>query len=85
MSEGNKMENRDVKEIKNLIKRNVEDAKQECFAIANPNGLEYDQLSGSEKTLYDLCYYLDGYDNETLEKLIEIIGKMFYDWGEWIR
>ena len=76
------MENQVNKEVIELVKKIVQDqiksAKQECFALANPEGLEYEQLSASERVLYDFCYYLDGYDSEVLEKLVSIINRTFY-------
>jgi len=76
------MESQVNKEVIELVKKIVQDqiksAKQECFALVNPMNLEYDQLSASEKVLYDFCYYIDGYDPSLLEKLVEIINKTFY-------
>jgi len=72
------MVNPDVNQIRRIVKRKVKEAKEECYALANPLQLPYDQLSSSEKTLSDFCYYLDGYDSSTLEKLVEIINKLFY-------
>ena len=73
------MENLKVSQIKKLIKMKVEEARKECFSLANPLGLEYSQLSDSEKAIYDLCFYLDNYDSSTLETLLKIINKMFYE------
>ncbi len=67
-----------MKRIKHLMRNKIKETKEECYALANPLGLPYDQLSSSEKVLSDLCYYLDNYDSETLEKLVEIINKLFY-------
>ena len=73
------METPEVKKIKRIMRNKISEAKEECYSLANPLGLPYDQLSGAERTLSDLCYYLDGYDSSTLEKLTEIINKMFYE------
>ena len=72
------MENLNVEQIKQIVKRKMEEVKEECFELANPQHLDYCQLSSSEKTLYDFCGQIDGYDMETLEKLNEIIVRMFY-------
>ena len=72
------MRSPEMEEIKKIIRRKVENAKQECFKLANPEGLKYDQLSSSERVLYDFCYYLDGYDPNLLDRLIEIINETFY-------
>ena len=76
------MENQVDKGVIELVRKIVQDqtkrAKQECFKLANPMNLEYEQLSASERVLYDFCYYLDGYDSEVLEKLVSIINMTFY-------
>ena len=76
------MENQVDKDVIELVKKIVQDqiksAKQECFKLANPMNLEYEQLSASERALYDFCYFLDGYSSETLEKLVEIVNRTFY-------
>ena len=72
------MENLELNQIKQIVKRKMEEVKEECFELANPLHLDFYQLSDSEKTLFNFCSQLDGYDPETLEKLNEIIMKMFY-------
>ena len=73
------MESLNSNQIKNLIKMKIIEAKQECFDLANPLGLSYEQLSHSERVLFDFCAQIDGYDTDTLEKLNNIISKMFYE------
>ena len=73
------MVNPEINQIRRIMKNKIREVKEECYALANPLQLPYDQLSSSEKTLSDLCYYLDNYDGETLEKLRDIISKMFYE------
>jgi len=73
------MKSIEIEQIKKIVKRKSEEAKEECFKLANPLGLEYSQLSDSEKAIYDLCFYLDNYDSSTLETLLKIINKMFYE------
>jgi len=73
------METPEVKKIKRIMRSKINEAKEECFELVNPQHLPYDQLSYSEKVLSDFCFYLDGYDSSTLEKLTEIINKMFYE------
>ncbi len=73
------MKTPEIEQIKKIMKNKVAEAKEECFQLANPLSLQYDQLGDSEKAIYNLCGYLDGYDQSTLERLVEIIGKMFYE------
>ena len=73
-----KMENTNINQIKRIVKNKIKEAKEECYALVNPLQLPYDQLSYSEKVLSDFCYYLDNYDSSVLERLVEIINKMFY-------
>ena len=77
------MENQVDKEVVELVRKivqeQVENAKTECFKLANPEGLEYEQLSNSERTLYDFCDKIDGYDTRTLEKLKEIISRILME------
>ena len=77
------MENQVDKEIVELVKRivqeQIENAKAECLKLANPENLGYEQLSFSEKTLYDFCSQIDGYDAKTLEKLRDIISKILME------
>ncbi len=72
------MVNPEINQIKRIMKNRIREVKEECYALANPLQLPYDQLSYSEKVLSDFCYYLDNYDANTLERLAEIINKMFY-------
>jgi len=72
------MESPQVSQIKSSVKRRMEEARNECFRLVNPQGLDYSQLSSSEKALFDFCSYLDIYDTETLEKISNIISKTFY-------
>lgn len=78
-----KMENQVDREVVELVKRiiqeQVENAKAECYKLANPEGLEYEQLSDSEKVLYAFCSRIDGYDPKVLEKLKEIINKILVE------
>ncbi len=78
-----KMENQIDEEVVELVKKivqeQIENAKAECFKLANPEGLEYEQLSDSEKVLYDFCSHVDGYDARTLEKLKEIISRILVE------
>ena len=73
------MVNPEINQIRRIMKNKIREVKEECYALANPLQLPYDQLSSSEKTLSDLCYYLDNYDSGVLEKLVEIINEMFYE------
>jgi len=77
------MENQIDKEVVELVRKivqeQVENAKAECFKLANPENLDYEQLSFSEKTLYDFCSQIDGYDVKTLEKLRDIINKVLVE------
>ena len=77
------MENQIDKEVVELVKKivqeQVEEAKQECFRLANPEGLEYEQLSYSEKVLYAFCSQIDGYDVKTLERLKDIISRVLVE------
>ena len=77
------MENQVDKEVVELVRKivqeQVENAKAECFKLANPKGLEYEQLSSSEKVLYDFCSQVDGYDVRTLEKLRDIISRILME------
>lgn len=66
-----------VEIVKRLIREQTQKAKEECFKLANPQNLDYEMLSSSEKALYDFCGYIDGYDTETLETLVEIINSIF--------
>jgi len=68
-----------VELVRKIIKEQVEEAKNECFKLANPEGLEYEQLSSSERTLYDFCSQIDGYDTKTLEKLRDIISRILIE------
>jgi len=73
------MRSPEMEEIKKIIRRKVENAKQECFKLANPENLDYEQLSSSEKALYDFCTHVDGYDVKTLEKLRDIISRVLIE------
>ena len=77
------MENQIDKEVVELVKRiiqeQIENAKAECFKLANPENLDYEQLSSSEKVLYDFCDKIDGYDVKTLEKLRDIISRILIE------
>ena len=77
------MENQVDKEVVELVKKIVQEqtqkAKDECFKLANPEGLDYEQLSSSERTLYDFCSQIDGYDTRTLEKIREIISRILME------
>ena len=77
------MENQADREVVELVKRiveeQIENAKNECLKLANPEGLEYEQLSSSERTLYDFCSQIDGYDPKILEKLRDIISRILIE------
>ena len=77
------MENQVDKEVVELVRKivqeQVENAKAECLRLANPEGLDYEQLSFSEKALYDFCSQIDGYDPKILEKLRDIINKVLIE------
>ena len=77
------MENQVDKEVVELVKRivqeQIENAKNECLKLANPEGLEYEQLSSSERILYEFCSQMDGYDVKTLEKLRDIISRILVE------
>jgi len=77
------MENQIDKEVVELVKRiiqeQIENAKAECFKLANPENLDYEQLSSSEKVLYDFCDKIDGYDVKVLEKLRDIISRILIE------
>ena len=68
-----------VELVRKIVQEQVENAKAECFKLANPENLDYEQLSFSEKTLYDFCSQIDGYDVKTLEKLRDIINKVLVE------
>jgi len=73
-----KMKSSELEQIKKIVKRKSEEAREECLKLANPLQLSYEQLSSSERTLVDFCYYLDNYDPSVLEKLRDIINMLFY-------
>jgi len=68
-----------VELVRKIIKEQIENAKAECFKLANPENLDYEQLSSSEKVLYDFCDKIDGYDVKTLEKLRDIISRILME------
>ena len=68
-----------VELVRRIVQEQVESAKQECFKLANPENLDYEQLSSSEKALYDFCTHVDGYDVKTLEKLRDIISRVLIE------
>jgi len=68
-----------VELVRKIIKEQVEEAKNECYKLANPENLDYDQLSSSERVLYDFCDKIDGYDVKTLEKLRDIISRILIE------
>jgi hypothetical protein len=65
--------------VRKIVQEQTQKAKDECFKLANPEGLDYEQLSYSEKTLYDFCSQVDGYDVKTLEKLRDIISRILME------
>jgi len=77
------MENQIDKEVVELVRKivqeQIENAKAECFKLANPENLDYEQLSSSERVLYDFCDKIDGYDVKTLEKLRDIISRILIE------
>jgi hypothetical protein len=77
------MENQIDQEVVELVRKIVQEqtqkAKDECFKLANPEGLDYEQLSSSEKALYDFCSQIDGYDPKVLEKLRDIISRILME------
>jgi len=68
-----------VELVRKIIQEETENAKKECFKLANPENLDYEQLSFSEKVLYDFCSNIDGYDVKTLEKLRDIINRILME------
>ncbi len=75
----NEVDREVVELVKKIVQEQIENAKAECYKLANPLNLEYEQLSDSEKVLYDFCSNVDGYDARILEKLREIISRILIE------